>query len=78
MVSFGGSEEDFDYTRSLAASKAEDWVNFTKTVEKLGLEWSAPEEPAHSRLDEWLLQLGRHPQASHQQPTPFFPEFMKN
>lgn len=27
MVSFGGSEEGFDDSMSLAASKAEDWVN---------------------------------------------------
>lgn len=31
----------------------------TKAVEQLGLDWSAPEEPACSLLDEWFLQPGR-------------------
>ncbi len=28
---------------------------FSKAVEELGLEWSPPEEPSRSRLDEWFL-----------------------
>lgn len=28
-----------------------------KAVEELGLEWSAPEEPGSSRLDEWYLPV---------------------
>ncbi len=27
----------------------------SKAVEELGLEWSPPEEPSRSRLDEWFL-----------------------
>ncbi len=37
-------------------------------MDELGLEWSPPEEPTRSRLDEWFLP-GRHQRAS-----PFFPE----
>ncbi len=44
----------------------------SKAVEKLGLEWSPPEEPSRSRLDEWFLP-GRR-QAPQQRPSPFFPE----
>ncbi len=44
----------------------------SKAVEELGLEWSPPEEPSRSRLDEWFLP-GRR-QAPQQQPSPFFPE----
>ncbi len=44
----------------------------SKAVEELGLEWSPPEEPSRSRLDEWFLP-GRH-QAPQQRPSPFFPE----
>ncbi len=44
----------------------------TKAVNELGLEWSPPEEPSRSRLDEWFL-LGRH-QALHQRSSSFFPE----
>ncbi len=44
----------------------------TKAVNELGLEWSPPEEPSRSRLDEWFLP-GRH-QALRQRSTPFFPE----
>ncbi len=36
----------------------------TKAVNELGLEWSPPEEPSSSRLDEWFLP-GRH-----QEPPP--------
>ncbi len=44
----------------------------TKAVNKLGLEWSPPEEPSRSRLDECFLP-GRH-QALRQRSSPFFPE----
>ncbi|KAI2646209.1 ORF V: Enzymatic polyprotein [Labeo rohita] len=44
----------------------------TRAVDELGLEWSPPEEPSHSLLDEWFL-LGRR-QAPHQRASPFFPE----
>ncbi len=44
----------------------------TKAVNELGLEWSLPEEPSRSRLDEWFL-LGRH-QALRQRSSSFFPE----
>ncbi len=47
------------------------WI-LSKAVEKLGLEWSPPEEPSRSRLDEWFLP-GRR-QAPQQQHSPFFPE----
>ncbi len=41
-------------------------------LEELGLEWSPPEEPSRSSLDEWFLP-GRR-QAPQQRPSPFFPE----
>ncbi len=44
----------------------------SKLVEDLGLEWSAPDEPAHDLLDEWLLP-GRHQPPSRQWPAPFLP-----
>ncbi len=44
----------------------------TKAVNELGLEWSLPEEPPRSSLDEWFLP-GRH-QALRQHSSPFFPE----
>ncbi len=44
----------------------------SKAVEELGLEWSPPEEPSRSRLDERFLP-GRR-QAPQQRPSPFFPE----
>ena len=31
----------------------------SKTVKELGLEWSPPEEPSRSHLDEWFLP-GHH------------------
>lgn len=31
----------------------------SKAVEDLGLDWSAPDEPAHGHFDEWYLQ-GHH------------------
>ncbi len=42
----------------------------TKAVNKLGLEWSPPEEPFRSRLDKWFLP-GCH-QALRQRSSPFF------
>ncbi len=44
----------------------------TKAVSELGLEWSPPEEPSHSRLDEWFLPGCQ--QAPRQCSPPFFPE----
>ncbi|MCJ8740105.1 hypothetical protein PDJAM_G00055060 [Pangasius djambal] len=44
----------------------------SKAVEELGLEWSTPEEPTRSRLDEWFLPGCR--QAPRQRAAPFFPE----
>ncbi len=44
----------------------------SNAVEELGLEWSLPEEPSHSRLDEWFLPERR--QAPRQRASSFFPE----
>ncbi len=44
----------------------------TKAVNELGLEWSLPEEPSRSRLEEWFL-LGCN-QAFRQRSSPFFTE----
>lgn len=44
----------------------------SKAIEELGLEWSAPEEPSRSRLDEWFLPGCC--QAPPQRAAPFFPE----
>ncbi len=44
----------------------------SKAVNELGLEWSLPEEPSRSRLDEWFLP-GHH-QALCQRLSPFFSE----
>ncbi len=55
-----------------AGMDAELFRVLSKAVEELGLEWSPPEEPSRSRLDEWFLP-GRH-QAPQQRPSPFFPE----
>ncbi len=44
----------------------------SKAVNELGLEWSLPEEPSRSRLDECFF-LGHH-QDLHQRLFPFFPE----
>ncbi len=44
----------------------------SNAVEELGLDWSPPEEPTRSRLDEWFLP--GHRQANRQQASPFFPE----
>lgn len=40
----------------------------SKTVEDIGLDWSAPEEPAHGLLDEWQL---KRQQSSYQWPALF-------
>ncbi len=42
----------------------------TKAVSELGLEWSPPEEPSCSKLDEWFLP--RRQQATRQRSSPFF------
>ncbi len=55
-----------------AGMDAELFRVLSKAVKELGLEWSPPEEPSHSRLDEWFLP-GRR-QAPQQRPSPFFPE----
>ncbi|KAL0195699.1 hypothetical protein M9458_009271, partial [Cirrhinus mrigala] len=44
----------------------------TRAVDELGLEWSPPEEPSRSLLDEWFLPGCR--QAPRQRASPFFPE----
>ncbi len=44
----------------------------SKAMEELSFEWSPPEEPTRSRLDEWFLP-GRH-HAPRQWASPFFPE----
>ncbi|KAL0186275.1 hypothetical protein M9458_017945, partial [Cirrhinus mrigala] len=85
LVSFGGSEDDMLDSMSLAASDAEELDPRTKTgmdaelfcvltraVDELGLEWSPPEEPPRSLLDEWFLP-GRR-QAPRQRASPFLPE----
>ncbi len=55
-----------------AGMDAELFRVLSKAFEELGLEWSPPEEPSRSRLDEWFLP-GRR-QAPQQWPSPFFPE----
>ncbi len=55
-----------------AGMDAELFRVLSKVVEELDLEWSPPEEPSRSRLDEWFLP-GRR-QAPQQRPSPFFPE----
>ncbi len=55
-----------------AGMDAELFRVLSKAVEELGLEWSPPEEPSRSRLNEWFLP-GRR-QAPQQRPSPFFPE----
>ncbi len=44
----------------------------TKAVNELGIEWSLPEQPSRSRLDEWFLP-GLH-QALRQRLSLFFPK----
>ncbi len=46
----------------------------SKAVGELGLEWSPPQEPSRSRLDEWFLP--RRQQAPRQRSSPFFPEVL--
>ncbi len=55
-----------------AGMDAELFRVLSKAVKELGLEWSPPEEPSRSRLDEWFLPGCR--QAPQQRPSPFFPE----
>ncbi len=55
-----------------AGMDAELFRVLSKAVEELGLEWSPPEEPSRSCLDEWFLP-GRR-QAPQHRPSPFFPE----
>ncbi len=55
-----------------AGMDAELFRVLSKAVEELGLEWSPPEEPSRSCLDERFLP-GRR-QAPQQRPSPFFPE----
>ncbi len=61
-----------DWPRPLAVICFTQWQIMTKAVNELRLEWSTPEEPSHSRLDECFLP-GRH-QALRQHSFPFFPE----
>ncbi len=46
--------------------------NLSNAVEELDLEWSPPEKPSRSRLDEWFLP--ECCQAPHQRDSPFFPD----
>lgn len=55
---------------SLSPQRAESYDSelirvLTKAINELGLDWSAPEEPTRSHLDEWFLQPGRWQQAPH-------------
>ncbi len=60
-------------SRSVRPRTNEELVRvMTKAVNELGLEWSPPEEPSRSRLDEWFLP-GRQ-QAPRQCSYPFFHE----
>ncbi len=73
-----GSITDPAPSRLPAPSAAKDGMDaelfrvLSKAVKELGLEWSPPEEPSRSHLDEWFLP-GRR-QAPQQRPSPFFPE----
>ncbi len=42
----------------------------SRALDELGLEWSLPEEPTHSRLDKWFLPRCRQP--PRQRFLPFF------
>lgn len=44
-----------------------------KAVRELDFSWSAPDEPARSKLDSWYSQTGRC-QAALKRRTPFFPD----
>ncbi|KAL0183526.1 hypothetical protein M9458_019222, partial [Cirrhinus mrigala] len=58
--------------RTGAGMDAELFRVLTRAVDELGLEWSPPEEPSRSLLDEWFLP-GRR-QAPRQRASPFLPE----
>ncbi|KAL0172543.1 hypothetical protein M9458_032854, partial [Cirrhinus mrigala] len=58
--------------RSKTGMDAELFRVLTRAVDELGLEWSPPEEPPRSLLDEWFLP-GRR-QAPRQRASPFLPE----
>ncbi len=60
------------YRRPLHVTLDSERMRSLKAVNELGLEWSPPEEPSHSRLDVCFL-AGRH-QAPRQRSSPFFPE----
>ncbi len=49
----------------------------SNTVEDFGLDWLAPEEPAHSCLGEWYRQ-GWRQWSFPQRPAPFYPEVHDN
>ncbi len=55
-----------------AGTVAELLRDLSKAFEELGFEWSPPEEPSRSRLDEWFLSGCR--QAPGQRSSPFFPK----
>lgn len=55
-----------------ASTDAEVLHVLPRAVEELGLDWSSPEEPTRSRLDEWFLP--GHQQDPHQRSVLFFPE----
>ncbi|KAL0165908.1 hypothetical protein M9458_037752, partial [Cirrhinus mrigala] len=63
---------DISDPRSKTGMDAELFRVLTRAVDELGLEWSPPEEPPRSLLDEWFLP-GRR-QAPHQRASPFLPE----
>ncbi|KAI2645948.1 hypothetical protein H4Q32_025302 [Labeo rohita] len=58
--------------RTKTGMDAELFRVLTRAVDELGLEWSPPEEPPRSLLDEWFLP-GRR-QAPRQRASPFLPE----
>ncbi|KAL0161810.1 hypothetical protein M9458_041206, partial [Cirrhinus mrigala] len=58
--------------RTKSGMDAELFRVLTRAVDELGLEWSPPEEPPRSLLDEWFLP-GRR-QAPCQRASPFLPE----
>ncbi|KAL0151578.1 hypothetical protein M9458_053095 [Cirrhinus mrigala] len=63
---------DISDPRSKTGMDAELFRVLTRAVDELGLEWSPPEEPPRSLLDEWFLP-GRR-QAPRQRASPFLPE----
>ncbi|KAL0176639.1 hypothetical protein M9458_028969, partial [Cirrhinus mrigala] len=58
--------------RTKTGMDAELFRVLTRAVDELGLEWSPPEEPPRSLLDEWFLP--GHRQAPRQRASPFLPE----